>query len=47
MNHGSKVIKPIIENAGLNDELLGSLKELIHPFHMGQKFQVMYGSRGI
>ena len=47
MNHGSKVIKPIIENTGLNDELLGSLKELIHPFHMGQKFQVMYGSRGI
>ena len=47
MNHGSKVIKPIIENAGLNDELLGSLKELIHPFHMGQKFQVIFGSRGI
>jgi SAM-dependent MidA family methyltransferase len=47
INHGSKVIKPIIENASSNDELLGSLKELIHPFHMGQKFQVMYGGRGI
>ena len=47
MNHGQRAIKSIIENPESNEEFLGSLKELIHPQHLGHKFQALYGHRGI
>ena len=47
MNNGSEAIRSVIENQKANDEYLGSIKELIHPQHLGQKFQVLYGQRGI
>ena len=37
MNNGSEAIRSVIENQQANDEYLGSIKELIHPQHLGQK----------
>ena len=47
MNHAQMAIKSMIENPDSNEEFLGSLKELIHPQHLGHKFQALYGQRGI
>lgn len=43
INHSSRVIKKIIEEKDSNET--NALKELIHPLHMGQKFQALWGRR--
>ena len=45
MKYASNKIQEIIENKYSSKEEIGSLKELIHPLHLGQKFQVLHGWR--
>ena len=45
MKYASNKIQEIIENKYTSKEEIGSLKELIHPLHLGQKFQVLHGWR--
>ena len=45
MKYASNKIQEIIENKYTKKEEIGSLKELIHPLHLGQKFQVLHGWR--
>ena len=45
MKYASNKIQEIIENKDTKQEEIGSLKELIHPLHLGQKFQVLHGWR--
>ena len=40
MKYASNKIQEIIENKDTKQEEIGSLKELIHPLHLGQKFQL-------
>ena len=45
MRYASNKIREIIENKDSEQEEIGALKELIHPLHLGQKFQVLHGWR--
>jgi SAM-dependent MidA family methyltransferase len=45
MRHAPRKIQEIIENKALPAEQVRALKELFHPQHMGQKFQVLHGWR--
>lgn len=45
MNFSQNSIRRILEEPESRTEHLGAVKELIHPQHLGQKFQALYGMR--
>jgi SAM-dependent MidA family methyltransferase len=45
MRYAANRIQEIIEDKDTKQEEIGTLKELIHPLHLGQKFQVLHGWR--
>jgi SAM-dependent MidA family methyltransferase len=45
MNLSQNTIKQILEQPPMREKHIGALKELIHPQHLGQKFQALHGTR--
>lgn len=47
MHHAQKTIKQIIEKPKVDEDKLGLIKEMLHPHHLGHKFQALHAKRGL